>query len=134
MWTQENLDNVMLALLPKDKRRLVAMDFSVCLYCRGGGLRSSYDDRLIRDDGVYGMFPAFEPYVSEERLRPFLARLRDAASLRQHLAESVGRIPSQWQVDSRTSTAVTQFLSARASYLADNFLANLQRVVPRLPN
>lgn len=41
-WRKENLDNVMLATLRKGRRRIVAMDFSVCLHCRGGGLQDSF--------------------------------------------------------------------------------------------
>ena len=129
-WTKRNLDNVMLAHTGRQsRRRLMAMDFSVCLYCRGGVLRSSYDDRCVRDDGVYGLFPAFEPYATPERLLPFLKRLRQTADLHQHLADVVGRIPSLWQVDARTGAGIQQFLSARAAYLVDNFCANLQRTV-----
>lgn len=128
-WLRQNPDNVLLEILPKDRRRLIAMDFTVCLYCRGGGLRSSYEDRLVRDDGVYGLFPAFERYMREPAIRPFVERLR-SPSLPQDLVALLGRIPSEWQVDARTRSAVATFLSARAAYLVDNFVVNLQRVAP----
>ncbi|MCU0866349.1 MAG: hypothetical protein MUC36_21400 [Planctomycetes bacterium] len=128
-WQGQNPDNVLLEILPKNRRRLVAMDFTVCLHCRGGGLRSSYEDRLVRDDGVYGLFPAFEPYIREPSIQPFVERLR-APSLPQDLVALLGRIPSEWQVDARTRSAVATFLSARAAYLVDNFVGNLQRVAP----
>lgn len=128
-WQRQNPDNVLLEILPKDRRRLIAMDFTVCLYCRGGGLRSSYEDRLVRDDGVYGLFPAFERYMREHAIRPFVERLR-TPSLPQDLVALLGRIPSEWQVDARTRSAVATFLSARAAYLVDNFVDNLQRVAP----
>lgn len=134
-WTKSNLDNVMLAhgSGKKPRRRIVAMDFSVCLYCRSGGLRPTYDDRLVRDDGIYGLFSAFEPFVTPERLRPFLARLGQARELQQHLVDTMSRVPTEWHVDGRTATAVQEFLSARAAYLADNFCTNLQRIVTDLP-
>jgi hypothetical protein len=128
-WQQQNPDNVLLEILPKNRRRLVAMDFTVCLHCRGGGLRRSYEDRLVRDDGVYGLFPAFEPYMREPWIQLFVERLR-VASLPQDLVALLGRIPSEWQVDARTRGAVATFLSARAAYLVDNFVDNLQRVAP----
>lgn len=135
-WTKPNLDNVMLALTPgkKPRRRIVAMDFSVCLYCRGGGLRPTYDDRLVRDDGIYGLFPAFEPFATPERLRPFLARMGQTRALQQHVVDSISRVPTEWQVDARTSMALQQFLSTRAAYLADNFSRNLQRILTVSPN
>jgi hypothetical protein len=132
-WRTQNLDNVLLELLPKDKRRLVAMDFSVCLHCRAGGLRGAYDERLVRDDGIYGLFPAFEPYLTSEWVQPFLDRLRDERSLTPHLVELVDRIPKEWRVDARTGEAVQRFLSARARYLADNFAINLSGVIPSPP-
>lgn len=129
-WLKQNLDNVLLEILPKDKRRLVAMDFSVCLHCRAGGLRGEYDERLVRDDGIYGLFPAFEPYLRLEQVQPFLDRLGDERRLAQHLVDVVDRIPKEWQVDARTGEAVQRFLSARARYLADNFVVNLRGVIP----
>lgn len=128
-WQRRNPDNVLLQILPKDRRRLVAMDFTVCLHCRGGGLRSSYGERLVRDDGIYGLFPAFEPYVTKAALGPFLHRLREA-DLAQRVGDVIARIPNEWQVDARTRLAVREFLSARAAYLVDNFLPDLLRVVP----
>lgn len=96
-WQNRNLDNVMLHRPRHAKKdRLVAMDFSVCLYCRGGGLRSAYEERLARDDGVYGLFPEFEAHVTAERVVRFLDRLRQAEALQQHLVEVMRRIPSAW--------------------------------------
>lgn len=131
-WLKARPDNVLLEIVPKDRRHLVAMDFTVCLHCHGE-LRRSYDDRLVRDDGIYGLFEAFEPFVDETRSRAFLDRLR-AADLRQHLVEAFDRIPSEWQVDARARDEAQRFLSARAAYLADNFLDNLHRVAPRPAN
>jgi hypothetical protein len=110
------------------------MDFSVCLYCRGGGLRQTYDDRVVRDDGIYGLFPAFEPFVTPDRLRPFLARLGQARELQQHLVDTMSRVPTEWLVDGRTAAALQQFVSVRAAYLADNFSTNLRRIVTLPPS
>lgn len=127
-WEKQNLDNVMLEILPKARRRFVAMDFTVCFHCRDGGLRKGYGEQFVRDDGIYGLFPAFEPYVTETALRPFLDRL-GAANLAQQVDGLLDRIPHEWLVDSPTRAAVRAFLSARAAYLVDNFLSDLQRVV-----
>ena len=130
-WQHRNLDNVMLHRPPGARKdRVLAMDFSVCLHCRAGGLRPSYGDGLVRDDGIYGLYPEFEPYVTVQRAAPFLDRLRQASELAQHLVEVMARIPSEWQVDARTRSGVREFLSARAAYLVDNFRSNLQRVLP----
>lgn len=129
----QNLDNVLLEILPRNRRRFVAMDFTVCLHCRNDGLRSCYGDQLVRDDGIYGLFPAFEPYVVEAALRSFLDRLAEAPRA-QHLDNIIGRIPNEWQVDTRTRLAVREFLSARAAYLVNNFLSDLHRVVHRNPS
>jgi hypothetical protein len=130
-WQRLNVDNVMLHRPARAKKdRVLAMDFSVCLHCKSGGLRPSYGDDLVRDEGVYGLFPEFEPYVTDQRVAPFLDRLRQGKDLELHLVEVMARIPSEWQVDARTRLAVHKFLSARAAYLADNFLSNLQRVLP----
>lgn len=127
-WTKQNLDNVLLEILPRNRRRIVAMDFTVCLHCREGGLRSSYPGSLVRDDGIYGLFSEFEPLVTAASLLPFLDRLQDRG-LAQHVGEAVARIPSEWQVDERTRDAVSGFLSARAAYLVDNLLTNHRRTV-----
>jgi hypothetical protein len=67
--------------------------------------------------------------MTRAHLAPFLDRLLQADALDSDLAEILGRIPSQWQVDSRTRAGLRAFLSARAAYLTDNFCANLERVV-----
>ncbi len=130
-WEQRKNDNVLLHR-PKGARkdRLVAMDFSVCLHCKSGGLRRSYDLSLVRDDGIYGLFPEFEPCATSTRVAPYVARLRDAQALRQYLVVVMDRIPREWDVEPSTRSGVQDFLCARAAYLADNFVDNLLRVVP----
>ncbi len=128
-WTTENRDNVLLAFGPRRKPRLVAMDHSKCLYCREGGLRIAYADAQIRDDGIYGLFPAFEPFTTRAAVEPFLRRLGCAAALREFLGEVLGRIPAEWAVDRRVRGAVADLLAARADYLVDNFSRNLLRVL-----
>lgn len=132
-WTRQNLDNVLLEILPNNRRSLVAMDFTVCLHCRDGGLRNSYPENLVRDEGIYGLFPELEPFVTAASLRPFLDRLRDSG-LAQQVVETTERIPSEWQVDVRTRNAVCEYLVARAAYLVDNFPTNLERAVQRDPS
>lgn len=129
LWTKPNRDNVLVQFGARGKRTLIAMDFSKCLYCREGGLRASYDDAQIRDDGVYGLFPAFESFMVPSRFGTFLDRLGAAYAVRQGVAEVVSRIPAEWSVDAHTRESVVHLLCARASYLHDNFSQNLQRVL-----
>lgn len=130
-WPRENLDNVLLAKTAarQRKRRLVAMDFSHCLFRRDGALRATYGIDLVQDQHVYGAFDAFAPYLTARLAGPFLDRLRDS-SLDQELGVCLERLPQDWGVDQATRVAVGRFLSARAAYLADHFLKNLAAALP----
>lgn len=93
-WPRENLDNVLMAKTAagQKKRRLVAMDFSHCLFRRDGALRATYGIDLVQDPHVYGAFDAFAPYLTPRLVNPFLNRLRDG-ELGQALVPFLRSIP-----------------------------------------
>jgi hypothetical protein len=128
---EPNLGNVLLGHKGERSRRrtLYAIDYSECLHRKDGGIRRSFDLSHVRDEGIYGLFDAFAPYVTRRNTQPFLDRLR-RQSLREDLKGIVSRIPHEWCVDSASQQAVVSFLCDRAAYLAEEFWNRLNAVVP----
>lgn len=129
----QNLGNVLTGRKSAGARRstLFAIDFSECLHRKDGGMRRTYDIGLVRDEGIYGLFEVFKPFVSPRHVQPYLDRMR-RPTLRTDLAEILGRIPHPWCLDAPARHALCDFLCDRAAYLVEEFWRNLEALVPRI--
>ena len=119
---------------PRGKFRLVAMDHTHCLVCgweltaKIGHIDSTKDGRL------YGHFPAFRKYITEDAVRTYATRL--SAFRSSDAQQFLGQMPSLWQVQAPVKSAVVEFLSQRALFVAENIhqmLADEGFLEPELP-
>jgi hypothetical protein len=101
----------------KGKFRLSAIDFGHSL---GGPAWTS--KRLIEigstnDDTIYGLFPAFRPYMQRIWMIPVLDRLKSitTAVAKTFLAD----VPTEWGLNGQDSDGVVEFLTRRARHVAD---------------
>lgn len=119
-----NYGNVFLSKegLAKGKLQLIAMDHTHCFHW-GRNL----DERLARiefvqDEGIYGLFPPFRPYL--DRYRPAveadLARLDRLP--REAMEAIVATIPPEWEVSPGGRVALVNLLCWRAAFLAEHFV------------
>jgi hypothetical protein len=116
--TIRNLENVFFGDgAAAGKLRLIAMDFTACVRREKGELTRSVgrvDNE--KDCELYGLFPEFIPFVTRERLRPFVSKL-DA--FRKEVAASIcADLPEEWQLSLEVRAAVADLLCARATFLA----------------
>ncbi len=119
-----NFDNVFLEDV-SGKLRLIAMDHSHCFSC-GRDL----DDRLahidsVKDDQLYGLFPAFEPLIREKHVEVGIARLKELEQ--KIVSEIVETIPDEWKVTSQAALALTDFVYRRAEFIAETVLKPIGR-------
>jgi len=104
----------------KGRRRLVPIDFGECFSIAGTvSPRIATIDR-VRDDRVYGLFPAFKTHLSTEAVTAAGRRLReiDTDAVRAFIAE----IPDAWEVSDKAREALLDLVCLRASYLADEIV------------
>ena len=112
-----NRDNVFLSWMgrPSEKPRLVAMDFTHCL---GGGRElGAWLKRIdcVKDDRVYGCFPAFREFLKIEVRDAVLEALKHLHS--NTVDDMVKAVPREWQCDESTRLAVGEFLKRRANFM-----------------
>jgi hypothetical protein len=124
-----NLDNVFLEKLGSGKNRrvrLIAMDHSCCFTCNNELVaRNLRKIEWIRDDRLYGLFPAFKSTVRQSHARRAAKRLAaiDAGAVRSVVAT----IPSDWEVTGDIREALASSLVQRAAYVANEFVAKLSK-------
>lgn len=98
--------------------RLIAMDHTHCFTC-GADLdsRLTHIDR-VKDDQLFGLFPAFVDFVRQEHVDAAVADLRqlDEALVR----EIADGIPSEWEVDLSAKAFLVDLIVRRAAYVAEH--------------
>ena len=113
-----NYANVYLADTDRPGRsHLVAIDHTHC-FDRSAELtpRLSTIDK-IRDDGTYGLFPGFVPFVDPGELAWCKSLLR---SLTRNLVDAIiAQIPAEWAVDRNAAAALASLIYGRAGFVAD---------------
>lgn len=118
-----NYDNVFLEDLTGDeagKTRLIAMDHTHCFSC-GRDL----DDSLmhigrVKDDRLYGLFPAFKPLVHQQDVEEAIDRLGQVTI--DVVRPMVETIPREWEVDTRAREKLVDFVVQRAAFVAESVL------------
>ncbi|MGO8993582.1 MAG: HipA family kinase [Polyangiaceae bacterium] len=110
--------------LENDRLRLLAMDFSEAVRCGDSAIsRHSCGISCQRDEHVFGLFPAFKPYVTVERLRLLADRL---SAFRLDVAKGiVAQVPREWDLTERCRESVAEFLAGRAVYLTEQIVTRV---------
>lgn len=112
-----NRDNVYLADTDRpDRSRLVALDHGQCFdWGRDLTTRLTNIDK-VRDEGTYGLFPQFRPFLDRGQLvwcEAFLNSLRH-----ETVADIVDRIPPAWDVSDAGRAALVEQIVRRAAFVA----------------
>lgn len=120
---QKNYDNVLLSsenTSSPDRYCLLPIDHTEC-FSGGHDLSSRINtiDR-VKEETVYGLFEPFKKYIFREKVE-------EAASLlgefdRNSVEDFVDSIPPQWEVNTNTRHALTDFVCSRAHFLANNIV------------
>jgi hypothetical protein len=114
--SRQNVDNVFVAA--DEGPRLVAIDHGHCFTC-GSALSTAlgHIDR-IREQRVYGLFDAFRPFVTKDRIQDACAALKTFGGTLAHAI--VETIPTEWEVEDPARSALAEFLVQRAGFVGDH--------------
>lgn len=114
-----NRNNVLLTTegAPPDRLRLLAMDFTHAISVGRELTAQILRIELTQDEGVYGLFPEFRPYVTRPVVRQAAERLREATP--ESIRQVVDMIPAPWEVGTEVRSSLVEFLHRRAVWLAD---------------
>jgi len=123
-----NYDNVFLEDFSGSRGqqvRLIAMDHSHCFTC-GGDL----DERIahiqrVKDDRLYGLFPAFMSHTHQEDVEAAIERLKEVDG--ETVARTVATIPDEWEVTARARSALLEFVVRRAEFVGETILGEIAR-------
>lgn len=122
-----NYDNVFLADAGGDRKdafsRLIAMDHTHCFFDASQLNAKVARIDWVKDDQVYGLFPAFKSFVRDDEIRSSQKKLRELK--REKIEAFVDKIPPDWEVNPPTRTALADFICQRATYVADTILPKL---------
>jgi hypothetical protein len=103
------------------------MDFGECLRCGLGEISPScFRVDRVKDRSIFGLFPAFMPYLRRDHMRErfgsLVARLGEFDP--EVSAQVVADIPDDWEVRQSLTSAAGGFLRERAVFLVS--------MIPRL--
>jgi hypothetical protein len=127
-----NYDNVLLAQGEHrgGPARIIAIDHGECF-----AMGQELNERIsglgrIRDERVFGMFSAFQSFVTQERVEQAASRLGQVnRSMVQNLVDGV---PADWEVSAPARNSVVELVCQRADFLTMNIMDMLKRQMGRL--
>lgn len=122
-----NRDNVFLSgeEASAGKFRLIAMDHTECFTSSSQDLTKNLATiSRIQDEGIYGLFPEFIPFVKTKELRAAASRLRELDL--GTISDIVADIPSAWLVSAETREALSELILQRARYTTDSVVDRIQ--------
>ncbi len=124
-----NYDNVFLEDVgPKDSGecRLVAMDHGHC-FTSGEELNARVARiDLVKDTGLYGVFPGFRPFVKQADVEGAINGVRQVPQ--DAVAAFIESVPREWEVAPPAKTAWLDLICRRAEFVADTILEKIARV------
>ena len=121
-----NRDNVFLSEeAPRGKFILKAMDHTHCFTCGSDLTRRLAHIDTVKDAGIYGLFPEFQPFLDRSVFRRTMKKL--SALQRSEIGDIVRKIPDEWDVSATARAAMVDFIVGRAAYLVDKMEQRLWR-------
>ena len=113
-----NYRNVYLANTDSAERsRLYAIDHTHCFDCGRDLSPGLADIGNVRDEGVYGLFPEFAPFIDPGEIAWCGAMLKSLDPAIVH--DLAATIPREWDVRDEARAALVELIVMRAGYLAD---------------
>lgn len=127
-----NYDNILFDSSEiKGHLRILPIDFGECFsMSRTLSAKIANIDRM-KSFQIYGLFPAFEQFVNNEKIEAALIRMKSIT--RAEITEMINSIPKEWQVDSSARGALLELIIGRASFLSDNIHKILKPYYGEMP-
>lgn len=115
----ENFQNVFLAESDTDSRMfcITAIDHTHCLKCGSDLGRNIADIDFVKDEKVYGAFPAFCSYIRKPIISKMISKLD---SLNYSIMERIlSGVPNEWEVNEGVKKCIADFVVNRCNFLTD---------------
>ncbi|MBP0439110.1 HipA family kinase [Tianweitania sediminis] len=110
-----NAENLLFAKRDKSRKYdLIPIDHT---WAFDGDFPLALNEDDVESPGVYGRFPAFEPYITSETLAPALQRLRSLD--RTFVKEVINSVPSEWGVGPVARTTLIELICSRAAFVVN---------------
>jgi hypothetical protein len=128
---RQNCNNVFLSeAAPEGMLLLRAIDHTHCFTTGGREIHPrSLGIAGIRDETVYGLFPAFKRFLDRSAALTAVEDLREVA--RSDVEATIATIPPEWDVSASARQALAEFLVGRAAWLAAE-VPQARHTVPRI--
>jgi hypothetical protein len=118
-----NLDNVFISTERDGGRRVIAMDHTHCFTCGRELSASLVTIARVKDERIYGLFPAFRPFVSPASVKAAAGTL--ATVDRDVVQPIVDAVPVEWEVPPETRAALVDLIVRRAAFVTGRIEAML---------
>ena len=105
---------------PEGRFRLIAMDFTHAFTCGSPLSPALAHIGRVQDEMRFGLFPEFAAVIQREQATTAAATLRSVSDA--DIMRIVNEVPSDWDLDAPTRTAMIRFLSQRRDWLAAEFV------------
>ncbi len=117
MKRQPNYDNVFMSAegCAPGRYRLIAMDFTHCFGTGSTLTKHIRDIANVKDERIYGLFPAFEAYLKGELLKQAVARLGELK--KTSVQAIISQVPDEWELSKDVRDALLEFVLQRAVFL-----------------
>lgn len=114
---QPNYDNVFFSSegCAPGRYRLIAMDFTHCFGTGSSLTKHVKDIGNVKDESIYGLFPAFEAYLDGKSLRQALAKMGELQRTSVHAI--ISQVPNEWGLAEDAKDALLEFILQRAVFL-----------------
>jgi len=115
---------------PARQLLLKAIDHTHCFTCGRPLTRALRFVDRIKDRRVFGLFPEFREFLSQDRVALAVRRLRQID--RATVGRMTQTIPREWDVNTDVQEALVDLILSRAEFVADSIEARLwpQRELP----
>lgn len=124
-----NYDNVFLSGegASRGHLKMLAADHTHCFTCGQDLTGRLATINRVKDDRVYGLYPAFRTFLDRDVIKLAASRLlqADEPTVRQF----VDMIPSRWEVSHNARKALVELVCGRARHLADRIVDMLEPFV-----
>ncbi|MGA1832979.1 HipA family kinase [Rhizobium wenxiniae] len=119
-----NSDNLLYVQASVHKYDLVPIDHSSCFIGDDANFPDgAVPDDWIEDEGVYGKFPEFDDFITNDSVNAALTKL--ATLEREFVGEVVNSVPLAWDLGPSARTGLIDFICARATYVVDTLAQKL---------
>ena len=118
-YQHQNSDNYLLKQVGNTaKYELIVIDHSHCISLESINDVNDWAD-LTKDESIYGLFPEFTPYITNEHVTSALEKLSGLDDML--VEEIVNSIPLQLGLNRSSSSSLRNFICERAEFLVTTF-------------